>query len=325
MRADRLLSILLLLQVHRRMTAGELARRLEVSERTIHRDMAALGMAGVPVTAERGTGGGWHLLDGYRTNLTGLNEAEIQALFLTRPPRILADLGLDRAAEAGLIKLLAALPAMARQGAQDARQRIYVDVAGWRSSHEPIPHLATLQEAIWSEQRVRFTYHRTDGVTVERLAEPLGLVAKGSIWYIIAVVEGELRTYRVSRVQSATLTGECFTRPPDFDLATYWESSASQFTATLPRYDARLRVAPEVLPLLRSGSHYTRILSEGAPESDGWVPIEISFEEAHGARECILGYGAQIQVVEPAELRDEVVHAAEATVALYRALAVTSS
>jgi predicted DNA-binding transcriptional regulator YafY len=325
MRADRLLSILLLLQVHRRMTAGELARRLEVSERTIHRDMAALGVAGVPVLAERGTGGGWHLLDGYRTNLTGLNEAEIQALFLTRPPRLLADLGLDRASEAGLIKLLAALPAMARQGAQDARQRIYVDVAGWRTSHEAIPHLGTLQEAIWSEQRVRFTYQRTDGVTVERLAEPLGLVAKGSIWYIVAAIVGELRTYRVARVQSAELTGEPFTRPPDFDLATYWESSASQFTNTLPRYDASLRVAPEALPAVRAGGRYTRILSEAPPDGEGWVAIEISFEEPHGAREFVLGFGAQIQVIAPPELRADVLRAAEAVVALYRALALASS
>jgi predicted DNA-binding transcriptional regulator YafY len=325
MRADRLLSILLLLQVHRRMTAGELARRLEVSERTIHRDMVALGMAGVPVMAERGTGGGWHLLDGYRTNLTGLNEAEIQALFLTRPPRLLADLGLDRASEAGLIKLLAALPAMARQGAQDARQRIYVDISSWRASHEAIPHLATLQEAIWSEQRVRIIYLRTDGVTVERLAEPLGLVAKGSIWYIVAAVEGELRTYRVARVQSALLTGEAFTRPPDFDLAAYWESSASQFTNTLPRYDARLRVAPEALSAIRAGGRYTRILSEAPPDGAGWVPIEISFEDPHSAREFILGYGAQIQIVAPPELRDDVVSAAEAVVAFYRALTVPSS
>ncbi|MGH2516608.1 MAG: helix-turn-helix transcriptional regulator, partial [Ktedonobacterales bacterium] len=138
MRADRLLSILLTLQVRRRITAGELARRLEVSERTIHRDMAALGMAGVPVVAERGTGGGWRLLEEYRTNLTGLNEAEIQALFLTRPPRLLADLGLDKASEAALIKLLAAVPSVSRAGAEDIRQRLHVDVAGWGQPDESV-------------------------------------------------------------------------------------------------------------------------------------------------------------------------------------------
>src|SRR5262252_7586024 len=141
MRADRLLSILLLLQVHRRITAGELARRLEVSERTIHRDMEALGTAGVPVVAERGIGGGWSLMGEYRTNLTGLNEAEIQALFLTRSPRVLEDLGLGKAAEAAFIKLFAAVPAAMRRDAESASRRIYVDGAGWNQNEETVPFL----------------------------------------------------------------------------------------------------------------------------------------------------------------------------------------
>src|SRR5579884_4031323 len=202
MRADRLLSILLHLQVHRRITAGELARRLEVSERTIYRDMVALGMAGIPVVAERGVHGGWMLMEEYRTNLTGLNEAEIQALFLAKPTRLLADLNLDKAAEGALVKLLAALPTMHRRGAQDVRQRIHIDVLGWRQTREALPLLPPLQEAVWQERRVRMTYRRGDGEVVERVIEPLGLVAKGSIWYLIASAEGEgePRTYRISRV-----------------------------------------------------------------------------------------------------------------------------
>src|SRR5579871_117459 len=182
MRADRLLSIMLLLQVHRRMTASELARRLEVSERTIHRDMEALSAAGIPVTAQRGAGGGWLLLEGYRTNLTGLTNAEIQALFLTTPARLLADLGLGRASDAASIKLLAALPAVSRRGAEYARQRIHVDIAGWGQAEGSIPFLAALQDAIWQEYRVGIAYRRADGAAVERVVDPLGLVAKGSIW-----------------------------------------------------------------------------------------------------------------------------------------------
>src|SRR5262245_37673257 len=209
MRADLRLSILLLLQVHRRMTARTLAARLEVSERTIHRDMVALSGAGVPVTAERGTGGGWRLMEEYRTNLTGLNEAEVQALFLAKPPRLLADLRLDKAAEAAVIKLRAAIPATARQGAEEMRQRIHVDVLGWRRAEEAIPYLPILQEAIWQERRLRFTYgYERGGTSVERVADPLGLVAKGNIWYFVAAIEGEVRTYRVSRVRSATLLDE---------------------------------------------------------------------------------------------------------------------
>jgi predicted DNA-binding transcriptional regulator YafY len=317
MRADRLLSILLLLQVHRRMTARELAKRLEVSERTIHRDMEALSGAGIPLYAERGTGGGWILQEAYRTNLTGLNEAEAQALFLTRPARLLTDLGLNKASEAALIKLLAALPSMSRRGAEYARQRIYVDVAGWHRTEEDVSILPTLQEAIWQERKVHLSYQRGDGATVKRLVDPLGLVAKGSIWYLIAAVEGELRSYRVSRVRSAALTDERCVRSPTFDLAAYWEQSAAEFTANLPRYPATVRVAPAILSRVRAGGRYARIEREHPPDADGWLPLTIRFEDEHGACEFVLSFGAQIEAVEPPDLRELVMRAAEATVALY--------
>jgi predicted DNA-binding transcriptional regulator YafY len=316
MRADRLLSILLLLQVHRRLTARELARRLEVSERTIHRDMEALSGAGVPVTAARGVGGGWMLLEGYRTNLTGLNEAEIQALFLTRPPRLLADLGLDKAAEAGLIKLLAALPATHQRGAEDVRQRIHVDAAGWRQSDEAVPWLPLLQEAIWQERKLRFTYER-GADAVERLADPLGLVAKGSVWYLVAAVEGTIRTYRVSRIQRATLTDEPCVRPPDFDLASYWEQSTASFITNLPRYPATLRADPAILPWMRQAGRYARIEREDPPDTDGWVRLAMVFEDEHSACEYALSFGARIEVLEPLALREQVLRAAAGIVALY--------
>src|SRR5215831_19484567 len=186
MRADRLLSILLLLQVHRRITAGELARRLEVSERTIHRDMEALSTAGISVVADRGVGGGWSLLDEYRTNLTGLNRAEIRALFLGGPGRLLADLGLEKASDAALIKLLAALPSANRSDAEYIRQRIHIDISGWHRPDESIPFLPVLQEAIWRDRKLAMTYGRGGGCDpVDRLVDPLGLVAKGSVWYLV--------------------------------------------------------------------------------------------------------------------------------------------
>ena len=317
MRADRLLSILLLLQVHQRLTARELARRLEVSERTIHRDMEALSAAGVPVVAERGMGGGWRLLDGYRTNLTGLNEAEIQALFLGRPPRLLADLGLDRASEAAFIKLLAALPSMSRRDAEYARQRIHVDPGGWRQPDEAIHFLPTLQEAIWQERKVRISYRRGDGSTVERVVDPLGLVAKGSIWYLAAAVEGELRTYRISRVQDAQLIDEPCVRPPNFDLAAYWERSSAEFKANLPRYPAALCVDPDILPRMRAEGRYARIEHEYPPGTDGWIRLDMMFEEEHGAVEYVLSYGPRIEVLEPPALREEVIRQAESVVAFY--------
>jgi predicted DNA-binding transcriptional regulator YafY len=317
MRADRLLSILLLLQIHRRLTARELARRLEVSERTIHRDMEALSAAGVPVYAERGPSGGWVLQEKYQTNLTGLTEAEIQALFLALPDRILDDLGLHQASEAALIKLLASLPSISRRDAEFARQRIHVDAAGWQQSKEAVKYLTALQEAIWQERQVYLTYQRGDESTVERLIDPLGLVAKGSTWYLVAAVEGELRTYRVSRVQAVKITDQPCARPEGFDLAGHWEQSTAEFKANLPRFPATLRVAPEIRSYARAMLRYARIEREDPPDTEGWITWSILFEEEHSACEYASGFGPKMEVVEPASLREQVIEQARAVITFY--------
>jgi predicted DNA-binding transcriptional regulator YafY len=318
MRADRLLSILLLLQVHHRMTTRELAKRLEVSERTIHRDMEALGTAGVPVTAERGIGGGWSLLEEYQTKLTGLTEAEIQALFLTTPTRLLADLGLHQASEAALIKLLAAIPSLSRRDAEYVRQRIHVDTAGWHHSEEAVPALPTLQEAIWQERKLLFTYQRGDDTTVERLVDPLGLVAKGSAWYLIAAVEDEIRTYRVSRVQSAKVTDQLCVRPQGFDLAAYWAQSSTHFVANLPRYPVTVRIAPEVLEQVYHAGRYARIDHVEPPGADGWIMLRLLFENEDAACGYILSFGTQVEILDPQSLREKVIRLAESVAAFYR-------
>jgi predicted DNA-binding transcriptional regulator YafY len=317
MRADRLLSIMLLLQVHQRVTARELARRLEVSERTIHRDMEALGAAGIPIYAERGAGGGWALSEAYQTNLTGLNEAEIQALFLATPPQLLADLGLHQAADAALIKLMAALPSISRHDAEFARARIHVDGAGWMRAREAVPFLATIQEALWQDRKIRMTYQRGDDTTVERLVDPLGLVAKGSIWYLIAAIEGTARTYRVARVQAAAVAEQPCDRPAGFDLAAHWEQSSIEFRANLPRYPATLRADPAALPALRAPGRYARVEHVAGPDSDGWLRVAMLFEEEHNACEYVLSFGPRIEVLAPQSLRDLVQHAAQGIAALY--------
>jgi predicted DNA-binding transcriptional regulator YafY len=318
MRADRLLSIMLLLQVNRRITAREMARRLEVSERTIYRDMESLSGAGVPVFAERGVHGGWALIEGYQTNLTGLNEAEVQALFFSRPPRLLADLGLDKAAEAALIKLFAAIPSVSRPGAEEARQRIYVDPAGWRRSDDAIPFLAPVQDAVWRDRRLAMTYLRGDDSVVERDVDPLGLVAKGSTWYLVAAVDGVPRTYRVSRIQAVDLLDESCVRPPGFDLANFWEQSSTEFTANLPRYPAVVRVRGDALSRLRRAGRYSRVDHVHEPDASGWVLVDMMFEDEHSAGELLLGFGGAVEVIAPASLRAWVIRAAQDTVALYR-------
>jgi predicted DNA-binding transcriptional regulator YafY len=317
MRADRLLSIVLLLQVHHQLTSRVLAKRLEVSERTIHRDMDALSAAGIPVVAERGTGGGWSLLGEYRTNLTGLNEAEIQSLFVTKPSRLLADLNLEKAAEGALLKLLAALPSMYRRGAEYARQRIHVDVTGWSRSEEAVPLLHVLQDAIWHERKVRMIYQRGECEAVERLVDPLGLVAKGSVWYLVAGVEGEVRSYRVSRIEGAELVDTPCARPADFDLAAFWEQSAARFSAHLPRYQTTVRVRPEIISRMRYAGRFARVEEMGHTDDEGWVHISLRFDIEEMACEYALSFGTQLEVLEPLELRDKVAEAAKGIVAFY--------
>jgi predicted DNA-binding transcriptional regulator YafY len=317
MRADRLLSILLLLQMRRRMTARELAQRLEVSERTIHRDMEALSTAGIPVYAERGTGGGWCMLEGYRTNLTGLHPDEIRTLFLSGPSRVLADLGLRQASGAALIKLLAALPSTHRHDAEQVRQRIHVDIAGWHPSEENLASLPTLQEAIWKERKLLMLYGRDHNSIVERLVDPLGLVAKGSVWYLVAAVENEMRTYRVSRVQNATITEQPCVRPTSFDLAAYWEEAKTRFVSRLPEYRVFVRADAGILAQMRYAGRYSRIEQVDPADADGWSPVALRFETEEDACAFILGFGPRIEVIEPQALRAKVRELAEGVAALY--------
>jgi predicted DNA-binding transcriptional regulator YafY len=315
MRADRLLSILLLMQVHRRVTARELAKRLEVSERTILRDMDALSGSGVPVVAERGVGGGWSLLDEYQTKLTGLSAAEIQSLFLARPERLMADLGLKREAEAAFIKLQAALPVGTRQQAEFARQRILIDTRGWRDLAESITCLPVLLDALWRERRVRFSYRRVLCEPSERTGDPLGLVAKGSTWYLIARVEGETKTYRVSRISGAVVLEQRIKRPAEFDLAAYWDRSASEFRQKLPRFYATFLAGPSVMRWVRYRGWR---LEEEAPEGDR-VRVRLRFDVEEEAIQFALSFAGDVEAVEPFELRAKVLAGARATVQRYQA------
>lgn len=308
---------MMLLQVRRRMTARDLAERLEVSERTIHRDMEALSAAGVPVFAERGAGGGWTLPDGYETDLTGLSPDEVQAVFLTRPSRLLADLGLDRAAEGAAAKLLAALPSGQRRGAEFISQRIHIDAAGWGQPDERTAALPALQDALWRDRQAVITYQSNDSEPFERLLSPLGLVAKGSVWYLVALVDGGIRTYRVSRMPAVRVTDLPCERPQDFDLAKYWTEQSREFIASLPRYPALVRVAPEIVPRLRFAGRFARIERQESPATDGWSKVEIRFETIDEAREYVLGFGGFIEVLEPAELREVVIAQAKAVLEFY--------
>ncbi len=318
MRADRLLSILLLLQVHRRVTARNLAERLEVSERTILRDMDALSGVGVPVVAERGTGGGWSLLESYQIKLTGLSAAEIQSLFLARPTRLMADLGLREEADAAMLKLQASLPAASRQHADFARERILVDTRGWRDPAESVSCLPVLLDALWRERQLRFIYSRVLGEPGERTVHPLGLVAKGGTWYLVARVDQAdgLRTYRVSRMREAAILDQPAHRLAGFDLADYWERSAADFRGKLPRYYATFLASAAVMPWVRYRGW--RLEEETANAEAKSVRIRLRFDAEEEAIQFALSFGGQIEALEPPELRAKVLAQAQAIVERYR-------
>ncbi|HLJ47461.1 MAG TPA: YafY family protein [Bryobacteraceae bacterium] len=310
MRADRLLSILLLLQVNRRMTARELSRRLEVSERTILRDMDALSGSGVPVMAERGSGGGWSLMEEYQTKLTGLSTAEIQSLFLGKPPKLMADLGLRKESEAAWIKLQASLPSHVREQAEFVRQRILIDTRGWRDPGESVQCLPVLLDALWRERRIRFVYERTLGETGERVGDPLGLVARGSVWYLIARIDADPRTYRVSRIRDVAILEETSTRPSGFELAAWWEQSATDFREKLPRYYATFLADPSLMPWIRYRGWR---LEEEKPDGDR-IRIRLRFDAEEEALQFVLSFGGRVDIVEPAELCPKVLAGARAIV-----------
>lgn len=321
MRADRLLSLILLLQVHGRRTARELAQQLEVSERTIARDLDVLSGAGVPLVAERGPGGGWRLLEGYRTSLTGMTTPEVQALFLAGVAGPWRDLGLGAALDSVFLKLLAALPTMQRSDAEQARQRLHIDAVPWYRSAETVPHLPLLQDAVWQDRRVRLTYGRGEGPAFARVVEPYGLVVKGNAWYLVAGADGQMRTYRVARMHDAAVLDEHFARDAAFDLAAYWSASVAEFQAGVPRYPLTLRVSPAGLPALPRRLGRTDLATAdlaGSPDANGWYTLPLEFDTLEEARAGILQLGASVEVLEPEELRESIREAIGEMAALYQ-------
>ncbi|HEV2675830.1 MAG TPA: YafY family protein [Aliidongia sp.] len=315
MRASRLLTILMLLQTRGRMSAPALAEELEVSIRTLYRDIDQLSASGVPVYAERGRAGGFQLLDGWRTRLTGLTAAEAQAMFLAGLPGPAAQLGLGDAMAAAQLKLLAALPADWQADARRVSSRFHLDPVGWYRSAAPTDHLPAVAEAVWGERRLRIRYDSWRGI-VEREIDPLGLVLKAGDWYLAALVGKDPRTYRLSNVVELTVLDQHFVRPADFTLAQYWTASTRRFEAEIQRDSAVLRLSPRGLMLLRNFG-LTPAEPASAPEADGWTRITLSIETIDSAVQELLRLGAEAEVVEPPALRERMAEAAGRLAALY--------
>ncbi|MFD8881683.1 helix-turn-helix transcriptional regulator [Streptomyces erythrochromogenes] len=306
MRADRLLSLLLLLQNRGRTTAPELAAELEVSVRTVYRDIDALGASGVPVLADRGPAGGYRLADGYRTRLTGLTDAQAGSLFLAGVPGPAQDLGLGADLAAAQLKLQAALPAQLAGRARQVQERFHLDATAWFRDADPVPHLARIAQAVW-DQRVLHAHYRRWRGEVRRELHPLGLVLKGGIWYLVAGVgDDAVRTYRVARFLAVDTAEDGFERPAGFELAAYWQDSTDRLEAALRRRTAQLRLSPrgrQLLPM-QFGAAGTRALADaGPPDADGWVQISLAVESEAVAVGDLLRLGTEAEVLGPPELR----------------------
>lgn len=308
MRADRLLSELLLLQAHGRMTTRELAEKLEVSERTVHRDMEALSAARVPIYALRGAHGGWLLDEHWRTQVPGLDEAELRA-FLMAQPRIIGNPRLAAAAERALSKLMAALPDSLREQAASLRQRLYVDTAGWRGTTENLSMLPIVQEAVTRDRKLSMQYRPSGRERAERVVDPLGLVAKGNAWYLVANTPRGFRTYRVSRITDAKLRDETCERPANFDLVAHWQNSTREFREAWKRHSATLKVEPRAAEWMKMWQ--TASPAEAAPDPDGWVTLQVQFDHENEACFMVLGLGSRVEVIEPASLRERVIAEAQ--------------
>jgi len=315
MRADRLLSILLLLQNRGKMTSRELAQTLEVSERTVFRDMEALSTAGIPILAERGREGGWMLTEGYRTSLTGMKPQEIGSLLLSADASIMKDLGIQDDYSSALLKLEAASSHRLSNPANYLSERIHIDGASWHPSDETYPFLSVLQRALWEDRKVKITYLRSNETTV-RFIEPLGLVAKRGVWYVVAKSKEELRTFRVSRLVNVEETHEWFKRPDDFDLKQYWEESTTAFKAALPKYQVKLRVRTSVLKELQRERFVSVQLIE--PTSNAkWVNVDAEFNTIESACRIILSFSPSVIVLSPQELLEMVKSAIAKISAIY--------
>ncbi|GLZ38669.1 transcriptional regulator [Actinokineospora sp. NBRC 105648] len=318
-----MLSILLMLQTGGRLTARELAERLEVSIRTVYRDMDALTAAGVPVYAETGPAGGYQILDGYRTKLTGLTAGEAESLFLTGMPGPAAELGLGAALAATELKLMAALPAELRDRATRIRARFHLDVPDWFRDADPVPHLGATAQAVWEQRVVEVRYRRwaPTPAVVHRVLQPLGLVLKAGTWYLAAQTPGgSPRTYRVASIQAISL-GDPFTRP-EFDLAGFWRESAARYESEVYRDSAVVRLSPAAFQLLPDYADpaVNRAVAEtaGPPGPDGWRQAVLPIESVDRAVSVFLRLRAEIEVLEPVELRQALADTAAAIAALHR-------
>lgn len=303
-KSSRLISILLLLQTRGRLTASQLAEQLEVSVRTVYRDVEALHAAGVPLYGEAGHAGGYQLLAGHRSRLTGLFTGEAEALFLAGIPGAAAELGLGRHFVDAQLKLRAALPDPLRDHVDRLRARFHIDAPGWYDDAAPAPHLQAVAEAVRESRVLDLRYRRwREPTDVDRRVEPYGLVLKAGRWYLVAGPGP--RTFRVDQILELNVTDEEFELPEGFDLPAYWRAHQESFHARLHQGEAVVRLSPRAAARL-TGPAARALADNGVPEPDGWTRATLPIESLARAHDAFLALGAEAEVLEPADLRTRI-------------------
>lgn len=317
MRADRLLSILMTLQLHSQTTAGELAGQLDVSERTIYRDIEALERAGVPILTDRGRAGGIRLVEGYQTRLTGLSADEAEALPFAQVGVAASALGFAGAAEAARLKMFAALPGFGRERAVRASERFHLDAAEWYQRPEAPPHLRTLAAAIWADHPIAMDYESWQTRRV-RVVEPLGLVLKASAWYMVARRQKRCAIYRVDNIHSIRILSRRKVQRRNFDLARAWQQEVTRFEAGLRREQASVRVQQAAMSRIsRLGADAAEAIRAATPDEKGWRTATIWIESVPHTAGLLLGFDSDIEVLSPPALRRELLARAKRVTRLY--------
>lgn len=303
MKADRLMSVLLLLQARGQVTERELAEQLEVSQRTIHRDLEALSAARIPVSALRGAGGGWQLEKGWRTHVPSLDESELRALLMAQP-RALGNPRMAAAAQSALNKLMAAMPEPLKAQAAHMQQRLHVDPTGWRDTGEDLSMLALVQDAVARDRKLTFDYTRADGEHSSRTVEPFGLVSKGLSWYLVAKTANGMRTFRVSRMRRVTVLAVAFERPARFDLIAHWQTSTAELDRKRAGFHTVLSLTPDSARRIQTWCVTRPALDEDQDRAgEGRTALQVDFDDEGQARFFILGLGSSVRVLQPEPLR----------------------
>jgi predicted DNA-binding transcriptional regulator YafY len=312
-KAERLIALLLLLQSRGQSSARTLAQRLEVSERTIYRDVDALGAAGVPVYAERGANGGIVLADGYRRALTNFNEEEIRALFISGASP-LADLGMERGFNRALEKLHGGLADVQRRAAEKSRSRVHLDTRRWNQPEPSRELLTTLRRAVWDDRCLQISYEDRNRAPSTRIVDPLGLVSKAGVWYLVARQGQELRSFRVDRIRTAVELTEHFSRPGNFDLEGYWRDSSARFSEASRSADCVVTLRARTVALERITAYWpVEVVSRRKRDAI----VRVTFPGPEVAVFHLVAWADGASLIEPAGLREPVVAAARRALRRY--------